>query len=93
MNKEINFEIAEILFKKHGVLLSTISDVVTWLYEEHGIWIYLIPAEDNKNVFKPFFRGENITDQHLTKFFKSPTQAYEAAITYTLKKLIQGGNK
>ena len=70
-----------------------IEDVCMWLYEKHEIWIYLIPAEDNKKVFKPFFRGENITDQHLTKFFESPTEAYEAAITYTLEKLIQGGKK
>ena len=66
----------------------TITEVVMWLYEKHGIWIYLIPAEDNKKVFKPFFRGENITDQHLTKFFESPTEAYEAAITHALTKLI-----
>lgn len=39
MNTPISFPIAEILFKKHGVLLSNISDVVMWLYEKHSIWI------------------------------------------------------
>lgn len=66
----------------------TIAEVVMWLYEKHGIWVYLVPAEDNKEVFKPFFRGKNIIDQHLTEFFESPTEAYEAAIDYTLKNLI-----
>ena len=98
MNNTVNFEIAKLLddknypfvFTKVGEIervplnIPAISEVVMWLYEKHDIWIYLIPAEDNKKVFKPFFRGENITDQHLTKFFESPTEAYEAAITYTL---------
>jgi hypothetical protein len=66
----------------------TIAEVVMWLYEKHGIWIYLVPAEDNKDVFKPFFRGKNIIDQHLTEFFNSPTEAYEAGIEYTLNNLI-----
>lgn len=66
----------------------TIGGVVMWLYEKHGIWVYLVPAEDNKEVFKPFFRGKNIIDQHLTEFFNSPTEAYEAAIEYTLNNLI-----
>lgn len=76
----------------HYLVAPTIAEVVMWLYEKHDVWIYVIPAEDNKKVFKPFFRGENITDQHLTKFFGSPTDAYEAAITYCLENLIQGGN-
>lgn len=67
---------------------SIIAEVIMWLYEKHGVWIYLVPAEDNKDVFKPFFRGKNIIDQHLTEFFNSPTEAYEAAIEYTLNNLI-----
>ncbi len=62
--------------------------VIEWLRVNHGIWIYLIPAEDNKNVYKPFFRGENIKDLHLTEFFNSPQEAYSAAFDYILNKLI-----
>jgi hypothetical protein len=62
--------------------------IVEWLRVKHGIWIYLIPAEDNKNVYKPFFRGEKIKDFHLTEFFNSPQEAYSAAFDYILKKLI-----
>ena len=63
--------------------------VVEWLRVNHGIWIYLIPAEDNKNVYKPFFRGENIKDFHLTEFFNSPQEAYSAAFDYILKNIIK----
>lgn len=63
----------------------TITDVIMWLYETHGIWIYVVPAEDNKKAFKPFFRGEDIIDQHLTEFYNSPTEAYLAAIDHCLK--------
>ena len=62
--------------------------IVEWLRVKHGIWIYLIPAEDNKNVYKPFFRGEKIKDFHLTEFFNSPQEAYSAAFDYILKELI-----
>ena len=88
MTQPISFEVAEILFKKHRVLFHNIGEVVMWLYEKHGIWIYLVPSEDNKNVFKPFFRGKSIVDQHLTKFYRSPTKAYEAGIEYSLNNLI-----
>jgi hypothetical protein len=62
--------------------------VVEWLRVNHGIWIYLIPAEDNKNVYKPFFRGEKIKDFHLIEFYNTPQEAYSAAFDYILKELI-----
>lgn len=75
-------------FSDSRLYTPTIAEVLMWLHDTHEIWIYLIPAEDNKKVFKPFFRGENIISQHLTNFFESPKQAYEAAIEYCLIKLI-----
>ena len=73
----------------------TIAEVVMWLYEEHGIWIevqhcgtfnefgFKISKLNKKNVKKephyihPFGKG-----------FNSPTEAYEAAIEYTLNNLL-----
>ena len=73
---------------RNEILAPTIAEVVMWLYDKHGIWIYLLPSEDNKDVFKPFFRGKIIVDQHLTKFYRSPTEAYEAGIKHVLENLI-----
>ena len=56
----------------------TIADVIMWLYEKHGIWIGVGNIDDS-TVFRHCF--SNID-------FNSPTEAYEAAITYTLTKLI-----
>ena len=73
---------------KNLILAPEQWQVVEWLRINHGIWIYLIPAEDNKNVYKPFFRGEKIKDFHLTEFFNSPQEAYSAAFNYILNNLI-----
>lgn len=89
MNTPVSFPIAEILFKKHRVLLSNISDVVMWLYEKHGIW-----AEVRHNLMTEQFLFEIIKNEGETHhnneelLFNSPTEAYEAAIEYCLTKLI-----
>ena len=63
----------------------TISEVVMWLYEKHGIWIYAHRIDQKEFYWsidtdkKEFTSGEN---------FKTPTEAYEAAIEYTLKNLL-----
>ena len=65
----------------------TIADVVMWLYEKHGIWISVNATEDLKSfwyeirgVGRIWFTGKNCN---------SPTEAYEAAIEYTLNNLIK----
>ena len=70
----------------------TISDVVMWLYEEHKLWIYIIYE---KGLFH-----NNIEDTTHTALFeedcrvfnmcnyKTPTEAYEAAIKYCLENII-----
>jgi hypothetical protein len=100
MNTPVNIEIAEILFKKHGVLLSDISDVVMWLYEKHGIWIsvhlenyrgyegYDFNFEFVDNSEKTIAKQEDAYKLLGETVFNSPTEAYEAAIEYTLKNLI-----
>ena len=65
----------------------TIAEVVMWLYEKHKIWIHCEICFDG-NSFIP-----KITKvvENLYPFdtqFKSPTEAYEAAITYVLENLI-----
>ena len=90
MNTPINIEIAEILFKKHGILLSNISDVVMWLYEKYKIWIQVFIL--NKTFA---WKVQDVNTLVITclyaqqdKGYNSPTEAYEAAIEYTLNKLI-----
>lgn len=66
----------------------TIAEVVMWLYEKHGIWIS-VNRESESGVF--FFsvdkdKGDFFYDKG--DDFNSPTEAYEAAIEYTLKNLI-----
>ena len=104
MNTPVSFPIAEILFKKHRVLLSNISDVVMWLYEKHGIWIG-VELTDNTCEFylQPTIwtcRDRDWHDEDMINQAKriclwrewkynSPTEAYEAAIKYCLTNLIK----
>ena len=70
----------------------TIAEVVMWLYEEHKLWIYIIYE---KGLFH-----NNIEDTTHTALFeedcrvfnmcnyKTPIEAYEAAIKYCLENII-----
>lgn len=64
----------------------TIAEVVMWLYEKYGIWICVNTYKDHASDVndKPTFIS-NIE----RKEYDSPTEAYEAAIEYTLKTLIK----
>lgn len=93
-NYRINFEKEGELFNNgmpstqkpiDWFLAPTIAEVIMWLYEKNGIWIWAIPlynltsfqaAVENKNTMK-FIEG-----------FNTPTEAYEAAIQYALTKII-----
>lgn len=63
----------------------TIAEVVTWLYEKHGIWIYI------KQGYKWEWYIETVANHPELKYYDgledSPTKAYETAIKYTLKKI------
>lgn len=63
----------------------TISDVVMWLYEKHEIWIG-VEASDDFTMF--CFRVRKKEVSRLSFDYNSPTEAYEAAIKYTLKNLL-----
>ena len=74
----------------------TVAEVVMWLYEKHGIWISIDIRGDYFKL-KIINKKSPIGDGYLSdcngKLLNSPTEAYEAAITYCLENLIQGGNK
>ena len=70
----------------HLIERPTIADVVMWLYEKHGIWISCEPYDVGR--FKYIIiNGLNLSGKEITGF-NSPTEAYEAAILYTLNNLI-----
>lgn len=72
-----------------------ISDVVDWLLEKHGIWIFVQRASEIINYeafdkFQPvieFIPQTRFVIDDLEKFEK-PKEAYLAAIEYTLKNII-----
>jgi hypothetical protein len=65
----------------------TIAEVIMWLYEKNGIWIWV---ERCSTLFRPY--AEEIGDERFGKWeghkFSSPTEAYEESIKYTLNNLI-----
>jgi len=76
----------------NGYSAPTIAEVVMWLYEKYGVWIdvslnqYSKP-KDLQWMYSIVFT-QDCTYSHSPKSFNSPTEAYEAAILYTLNNLI-----
>lgn len=63
----------------------TIAEVVMWLYEKHGIWISVDPENDTDTWF---FTISYNNSETIFGNYSTPTEAYEAAIEYTLNNLI-----
>lgn len=67
----------------------TIAEVVMWLYEKHGVWI---PVDAPHKLLKSWYLKVYKINDEVTlieeSLFNSPTEAYEAAITYVLNNLI-----
>ena len=63
----------------------TITEVIMWLYEKHGIWISVL--QHTKNSEGKYF--EAFVNSMTFSGYNSPTEAYEVAIEYTLKNLIK----
>lgn len=63
----------------------TIAEVVMWLYEKHGIWIWV---EKYSTLFRPY--AEEDGNERFGKWeghkYTTPTEAYSSAIEYTLNK-------
>ena len=71
----------------------TIAEVVMWLYEKHGIWISVVPYDDeelSQTLWenKIIDIADDYNDYSDYTFYHSPTEAYEAVILYTLNNLI-----
>lgn len=65
----------------------SIAEVVMWLYETHGIWINVYRYKDHAaDVNDDYMFRSNYTK---LREFKTPEEAYEAAIIYTLNNLIE----
>jgi hypothetical protein len=67
----------------------TIAEVVMWLYEKHGIWVW-VEKQYNPIYFRPVVDciSPNSKTHRLALYLHTPTEAYTAAIEYTLKHLI-----
>jgi hypothetical protein len=75
----------------------TIADVVMWIYEKHGIWIWVgcRDLENGKTIF--IANGRNVPSTKSNGFVidvipyqpkDNPTEAYETAFEHILNKLI-----
>lgn len=94
-NIEIDYGLNQILNLKPA---PTIAEVIMWLYEKHGIWIEVRHIKTfNVNRFHVIIWNYKDTSDYITihcengvgyEVWDSPTEAYEAAIEYTLKNLI-----
>jgi len=79
--------------KEKDVLAPTIAEVVMWLYEKHGIWISVIDISPSHILWEYQISRKEVgliysSSQYPVKHNYSPTEAYEAAIEYTLNNLI-----
>lgn len=69
----------------------TVSEALMWLYEKHGVWIWVQPFKDHAaDVNDPYYAQMNVWKKGVTasREYGSPTEAYEAAIEYALQNLI-----
>ncbi len=83
MNKPVSFPLAKVLKEKESYFAPTISDVIMWLYETHKIWISVYEYKDHAaDSNDPFVFRSSVTG---LKEFKTPTEAYSAAIEYILE--------
>lgn len=91
-NSEINKGYPTGIFTKLGkhpmISAPLIADVLIWLYDNYGIWIYSRPFSSG------YFHSYIVNNSGEMLFsinkedFNSPSKAYEVAIFYTLNNLI-----
>ena len=102
MNTPVKFEIAKLLeeqgypfefitvgeLKEVPLNIPTIAEVVVWFYEKHNIWISVDPENDKDTWFHTisYNKSETIFGNYNT--YNSYTEAYEAAIEYTLNNIL-----
>jgi len=66
----------------------TIAEVVMWLYEKHGIWINSEPRNKTQWKYNIYTKQTASVKNIMLAEHNSPTEAYSAAILYTLNNLI-----
>lgn len=77
------------LYNKDTLHAPTIAEVVMWLYEKHGIWITVcVIGADGFGYWLHNKNRKRLNPEDQGGYWYSPTEAYEAAIEYTLKNLI-----
>ena len=80
-----NHEVPE----QYLILAPTIAEVVMWLYEKHGVWISVqAPHKLLKSWYLEVYRINDEVTLIEESLFKSPTEAYSAAITHVLNNMI-----
>ena len=73
---------------KESIAAPTIAEVVMWIYEKHGVWIWVSIEVGMHTIFCWQLSGENVSSNYKTNF-KSPTGAYLAAIEHTLINIVK----
>ena len=76
--------------KDHHTSAPTIAEVIMWLYEKYGIWIYITQSTARLG-FRCFIQRLKVlgeVDIQNDERYTSPTEAYSSAIEYTLNNLI-----
>lgn len=63
----------------------TIAEVIDWIYEKHGVWIY---SYHNGTLFIGSIQDSTGSIKGRLLGYKTPTEAYSAAIEYVLTNLI-----
>lgn len=92
-NSREKYKNSEIHKNSSDVSAPTIAEVVMWLYEKHNVWISVVPYNDEE-LSQTLWENKTIdiaddyNDCSDYTFYHSPTEAYEAAIEYTLNNLI-----
>lgn len=74
--------------KDNQHLYSEIMQVIMWLYEKYGVWIHVDYYNDGNSEVIWFYNYKTVNKESMDEGFKTPEEAYEAAIEYTLNKLI-----
>ncbi len=80
-------------YRDYSFYAPTIAEVIMWLYEKHEIFIqpFTIGEEGKMKFYIKLIVNDNgwIKIKHqISTIYNSPTEAYEAAIEYTLNNLI-----
>lgn len=82
MNTPVSIELERLLLEKNidAPVKTTIADVVMWLYDNHGIWIYTSKPDEKGWVI----HWQGFSNYPALQYYNSPKEAYEAAIEFYL---------